>query len=232
MNGWIAYLEEFNTLSIVLRLVLATLMGSIIGAERASKRHAAGLRTFALVCLGSALATIVNLYLWQTTGGTADSARIPAGVVSGVGFLGVGTIVVTSRNHVKGLTTAAGLWATAALGLALGAGMIFVSVIAFALLVVVIFLLQYVSRHQEKYNRIMGVYLEVEKDKGINQLLQHIREKGYEITSMEKKREKMVKGYDVAVLLELDLKKKHDHSDVLSELSSIEGVNYLEEIRG
>ncbi len=232
MRECITYLEDFNLLSIVVRLLLAIIMGGIIGFERASKRQAAGLRTFALVCLGSALAVIVNLYLWELTGSTSDAGRIPAGVVSGVGFLGVGTIVVTNRNHVKGLTTAAGLWATAALGLALGAGMIIISVIAFVLLMVTISFLQVVSRLQEKYNRIMGLYLEVDKDKGMNQLATYIQKKNYEIISMEKKREKILKGYDVAVLMELDLKNKYDHSKVLTEIGSIDGVNYIEEVKG
>lgn len=123
MEQIINYLESFNQVSIIIRLVLATLFGGIIGIEREAKRHSAGFRTFTLVCLGSALATIVNLYLWDITGNT-DTARISAAVVSGVGFLGVGTIIVTSRNQVRGLTTAATLWATAALGIALGAGML------------------------------------------------------------------------------------------------------------
>ncbi len=232
MRECITYLEDFNLLSIVVRLLLAIIMGGIIGFERASKRQAAGLRTFALVCLGSALAVIVNLYLWELTGSTSDAGRIPAGVVSGVGFLGVGTIVVTNRNHVKGLTTVAGLWATAALGLALGAGMIIISVIAFVLLMVTISFLQVVSRLQEKYNRIMGLYLEVDKDKGMNQLATYIQKKNYEIISMEKKREKILKGYDLAVLMELNLKNKYDHSQVLAEIGSIDGVNYIEEVKG
>lgn len=100
MEQIINYLESFNQVSIIIRLVLATLFGGIIGIEREAKRHSAGFRTFTLVCLGSALATIVNLYLWDITGNT-DTARISAAVVSGVGFLGVGTIIVTSRNQVR-----------------------------------------------------------------------------------------------------------------------------------
>ena len=97
MEQIIKYLESFNQVSIIIRLVLATLFGGIIGIEREAKRHSAGFRTFTLVCLGSALATIVNLYLWDITGNT-DTARISAAVVSGVGFLGVGTIIVTSSK--------------------------------------------------------------------------------------------------------------------------------------
>jgi len=118
------YLEEFNFVSIALRLVLATLLGSIIGMERGATRHAAGLRTFTLVCLGAALAQIVDIRCIMTYG-VGDPVRLAQGVISGIGFLGVGTIVVTGRSHIKGLTTAATLWTTAVLGICIGAGFLF-----------------------------------------------------------------------------------------------------------
>lgn len=225
------YLEEFNTVSIMVRLVLATLLGGIIGIERANRRHAAGLRTFALVCLGAALATITNLYLWETTG-SADVSRIPAGVVSGVGFLGVGTIIVTNRNHVKGLTTAAGLWATATLGMAIGSGMIYASIFAFLMIMITITLLQRISRYQDQYNRILGLYLEVDNDCGVEQLLEFIHEKGYIICNIEKKKEEIMNKTDVVILLELDLKGRHNHTDIIHEFSNLKEVNYLEEVKG
>lgn len=230
MREMISYLQQFNTASIILRLFLATLLGGLIGIERANRRHAAGLRTFALVCLGSALATVVNLHLWNITG-MADASRLPAGVVSGVGFLGVGTIIVTKRNHVKGLTTAAGLWATATLGIALGSGMIVVSVCAFVMIMVTITLLQSISRHQEQFNRILGLYLEVDNDSGVTRLLRHIHDKGYTICTIEKKKEQILNKSDVIILLELDLGGRFNHIDILNEFSHLKGINYLEEVK-
>ena len=87
------YLEEYNEVSILIRLVLAALMGSIIGIERGSNKQVAGMRTFALVCVGSALAQIVDIQCIMTYG-TGDPVRLAQGVISGIGFLGVGTIVV------------------------------------------------------------------------------------------------------------------------------------------
>ena len=112
---------EINLLSVSLRLILALLFGGIIGLERGSNRHPAGFRTHILVCVGAALAMMTNQFILQQFD-TGDPARLGAQVITGVGFLGVGTILVTGRHKIKGLTTAAGLWASACLGLAIGIG--------------------------------------------------------------------------------------------------------------
>ncbi len=226
------YLEEYNTLSILLRLVLATIFGGIVGMERASKGHAAGLRTFALVCLGAALATITNVHLAVLTDQAVDASRIPAGVMSGIGFLGVGTIMVTNRNHIRGLTTAAGLWVTATLGIALGTGMIWISSVAFLLIVFTIVILQKISRYQEANNRLISLYLVVEKADGVKRTLRYLTDMGYEIASMERKKEKVIGESDVALQLEIDLKKRCSHNEFISRMASMEGILYLEEIKG
>lgn len=223
------YLQEFNSVSIVLRLVLAALFGGIIGIERETKGRSAGFRTFTLVCIGSALGTIVNLYLFHITGNT-DVARIPASILSGIGFLGVGTIIVTKRSHVKGLTTAAGLWVTASLGIALGAGMIWISSISFILILLTISLLQYFSHYIACHSRLITLYIEMAKESDVNQLINYIRSNGHQILTMEKKREKITKDCDLVINLELKLKPKCKHDEILHDLSEINGVCYLEEI--
>lgn len=225
----LTYLQEFNGVSIVLRLVLATLFGGIIGIEREVKGRSAGFRTFTLVCIGSALGTIVNLYLFEITGNT-DVARIPAGILSGIGFLGVGTIIVTKRSHVKGLTTAAGLWVTASLGIALGAGMIWVSVAGFLLILLTISILQNLSHYIAGHNRLINLYVEMAKESDVNALVNYIREKDYQIVTMEKKREKITKECDLVINLSLNLKKQCKHEDIVHDISKIDGVCYLEEI--
>ena len=112
---------EINLWSVLLRLILASLFGGAIGVERSTKRHAAGFRTYILVCVGATIAMLVNQFTYLTFGG-GDTSRLGAQVISGIGFLGAGTILITSRSQVKGLTTAAGLWASACVGLAIGAG--------------------------------------------------------------------------------------------------------------
>ncbi|MCR4952074.1 MAG: MgtC/SapB family protein [Solobacterium sp.] len=115
-------IRDFNTLSVVIRLVMAFTAGTVIGLERSYKNKAAGFRTHTLVCLGASIASMVGIYLYVVMRLPADMSRIGAGVVTGLGFIGAGTIVVTSKKEVKGLTTAAGLWTTGMIGLAVGAG--------------------------------------------------------------------------------------------------------------
>lgn len=224
----ITYLEEFNGISIVLRLVLAALFGGIIGIERETKGRSAGFRTFTLVCIGSALGTIVNLYLFNITGNT-DVARIPASILSGIGFLGVGTIIVTKRSHVKGLTTAAGLWVTASLGIALGAGMLWVSTLAFLLILLTISLLQYLSHYIACHSRLINLYIEMSKESDVNALIAYVRSNGHRILTMEKKREKITRECDLVINLTLQLTKKCRHEDIVNDLSKIDGVCYIEE---
>lgn len=224
------YLEEFNMVSIALRLILSVALGGIIGMERATKRSAAGLRTFALVCLGSCLAMITNQYLLKTSGITGDPSRMAAQVISGIGFLGVGTIIVTGKNHVKGLTTAATLWTTATMGIAIGAGFIYGALISFLLIMVSVRLLLFISKRQEAFNRIITMYVEIDKEKGFDGLMNYIKEHEYELRSIEKLKQKALLNNDFVVNLEFDLKKRTSHQDILEEVRHIEGVHYVEEI--
>ena len=112
-------LREVTYLAVVLRIFVAVIFGGIIGLERGMKNRPAGLRTYMLVCVGACLVMLTNQYIYQVFG-TGDPVRMGAHVVSGIGFLGAGTIIVTRRSQIKGLTTAAGLWASACIGLALG----------------------------------------------------------------------------------------------------------------
>ena len=135
MTETIAYLREFHFASVVLRLALAMLLGGCIGLERERKRRPAGFRTYMLVCLGATLTVLLSLYEFTMVTGPwsdicaeigikTDVSRFGAQVINGIGFLGAGTILVTGRQQVKGLTTAAGLWASACTGLAVGAGIL------------------------------------------------------------------------------------------------------------
>ena len=214
MQNFANYFAEFTNGAIALRLLLAAVLGCVIGLERATKHHPAGMRTFALVCLGAAASAVVNIYLGTALGvGRTDMGRIPAGVVSGIGFLGVGTIIITGKNQVRGLTTAAGLWTTATLGIMLGSGMLEISLMMFALIIVTMFGIARVSRVQEQYNRYIGLYMEIDKSmtRGV---YDYINECGYELSSVEKKRDKTLKGSDIVLTMMLDLKKRRNHGPV------------------
>ena len=116
------FVRDMSFLAVTVRLALAVICGGIIGLEREYKRRPAGFRTHILICLGAAMTTLTSQYLCLEMHFYTDVGRLGAQVIAGIGFIGAGTIIVTKRKQVKGLTTAAGLWASACLGLAIGAG--------------------------------------------------------------------------------------------------------------
>jgi len=128
----------------MVRLLLSVIFGGSIGYVREIKKKAAGLRTHMLVCLGSAIFTLVSIYMGEM-GGSADPTRIAASVVTGIGFLGAGAIFQTGGS-VKGLTTAASIWVCAAIGLAVGAGYYDIATFSTILALIVIQLLQVVEK--------------------------------------------------------------------------------------
>lgn len=129
-------LRDITTASVLVRLLMAFLCGGVIGLERSYKNRPAGFRTHILICIAGAIASMTGLYLYLNAHIPTDVSRIGAQVVSGLGFIGGGTIIVTRRQTIKGLTTAAGLWASGIIGLALGAGFYEGGVVATALVLV------------------------------------------------------------------------------------------------
>lgn len=230
MNEIIEFMGQLSTASVAVRLVMATLLGSMVGVERANKRYAAGIRTFALVCLGSALATITGLYFAEMSGNMADSARIPAQLLCGIGFLGAGTIIVTERKQVKGLTTAAGLWVTASMGIAIGAGLLWEALICLVLVLVTNYYLHYMTRYVETHTRTMELHIELEREVMMT-VLEFIRDKnGYTIDSMERRQEQPINDGDIILRMEIDMGKKIKHTVILNDLMELDGVHYVEEI--
>ena len=142
MEAVLDYLRDFNLVTVTIRLVLAMVFGAVIGLERGKQGRAAGMRTHILVCLGACLATMIGFYVAvfvsKELGTTGDPLRVAAQVVSGIGFLGVGTILIKGRFQITGLTTAAGLWCAAAIGLSLGAGFYEGAIITFILAVLTV----------------------------------------------------------------------------------------------
>lgn len=225
------YIEELNTLSVTIRLVLAALFGGFIGIERANQRRAAGLRTFVLVSIGSALSVITNQYLIEITGIDGDPSRMASQVISGIGFLGAGTIIVTGRSNIKGLTTAATLWTTATMGLALGAGYIYAGTLSFVLILITIKILQHVSWHQEETTRYLGLMIEMDRKKGLDVLKDYVSEHDYMIRTLEKQKEKAIKETDHVLYVDIDLKKKTNHTTIVEELMKKEEITFVKELR-
>lgn len=146
MDTIIETLRELNMWSVSFRVLLATLLGGFIGLERGHHGRAAGLRTHILVCLGAAIASMAGLYTAIFLGFNNDPLRVGAQVVSGIGFLGVGTIMIRNRDQVTGLTTAAGLWVTACIGLAVGIGFYWIALLSFLVVIITFSILGHMER--------------------------------------------------------------------------------------
>ena len=224
------YLQGTSDMAVAIRLVLATMLGSFIGWERISKKHSAGIKTFALVSLGAAVATVLNLYLGSMGGMKADISRIPASVVSGIGFLGAGTILLTGRNQVKGLTTAASLWVSAIMGMVIGAGYLCTGLVCFMLIMLANRVLLRFSQRVAEHNRYISLYLEVEKAKGVTRLRKYLMESNYILKSISKTKEKTLQDSDIAIVVEIDLVGGADHTSVINKINNLDYVNYLEEL--
>ena len=173
MANIIEYLQDFNYVTIAIRLLFAVVVGGIIGIERGKHGSAAGLRTHILVCIGSAMTALTGLFVCNTLNTSDDIMRLAAQVVSGIGFLGAGMIIVKNGNIVTGLTTAAGMWATAAIGIALGYGFY---IGAFIATIACVFTAAFLSRIERKRKRAIHLYIEIDLTKNFNYILDKIRE--------------------------------------------------------
>lgn len=180
----IPILRELNIVSICLRILLALLLGGLLGLEREQKQRPAGFRTYIIVCLGATLASITNIYMCEYLG-AGDPARLPAQVISGIGFLGAGTILVTRNNHIKGLTTAAGLWCCATIGIAIGTGFYSGAIICGLIIVFSLRILSLVDKAFSKYRKYINLYTEFTDSHFTSALLQYCHEKNYEIFDLD-----------------------------------------------
>lgn len=225
-------LEEFVGMDIgvcLLRLFLALLCGGVLGIERGRKKRPAGFRTYMLVCLGAALVMMTNEYICRIYG-TGDPARMGAQVVSGIGFLGAGTIIVTGHNRVKGLTTAAGLWAAACIGLAIGVGFYGGGIIGTFMIFVAMSSLNSVDGRVSASSKVMNLYIELAEMTDIRRLIQYLKENGMKLIDIEMDNSNKVNDESAAILISLQLINKKDHDSILYAIRGLEGVKYIEEI--
>lgn len=188
VNAWNWLLDaasSWSLLAIVIRLLFALIVGLIIGIDRERKRRVAGIKTHILVCLGSALVMITSQYMMEAFGDVADISRMGAQVISGVGFLGVGTIIVTGRNQVKGLTTAASIWVCACVGLAAGIGFIEGVIIVLVLLVFTLKVLGKLDTLVRKGAKEVDLYIEFVDNKSLLTFCDKIKADGHTIVKMQ-----------------------------------------------
>ena len=218
-----------TTEQIILRLFLAVLTGGLIGTERGRHGRAAGMRTHILVCLGATLVMMTGQFIHLNYGGNMDVARLGAQVISGVGFLGVGTIIVTGRNQVRGLTTAAGLWACACIGLAIGIGFIFGAFVTLILVVFSFKILSKVDRAIEKYAKTFDLYLEFPTNKCITAFVNEMHSQSIKIRNIEIGKSK-IKGEGPNALISIEVRDRKRRMTILDEIRKLECVKYVEEL--
>ena len=222
-------IREVTYLAVTLRIIAAIVVGGLLGLERGMKNRPAGLRTYMLVCVGACLVMLTNQYIYQVFG-TGDPVRMGAQVVSGIGFLGAGTIIVTRRNQIKGLTTAAGLWTSAGVGLALGIGFYEAALIGGFAIFFVITLLQRMDNNMHRKSKHMEVYIELSNEISLGDFLRAVREQNVEIYNVQREHEAESSSSCRAYIATLKAKKRINHQDLLELVAGISGVAYLEEL--
>ena len=219
--------REVTCIAIAVRIAVAVVLGGIIGLERGLKNRPAGLRTYMLVCVGACLIMVTNQYIYQAFG-TGDPVRMGAQVVSGIGFLGAGTIVVTKRNQIKGLTTAAGLWAAAAVGLSVGIGLYEAAVIGGAVIFIVLSLIHSWDNKMRQNSKMVEVYVELTCEINLGDFLRRIREMDLEVESIQNEKESVDEDGKRSYIIILRSRRKRNHEILFQNIRDIEGVDYVE----
>ena len=194
MDGFFAPLREFNIYTMMLRVVLAMLVGGTVGFEREKKRRPAGFRTYMLVALGA------------------------------------GTIIVTGRQEVKGLTTAAGLWASACMGLAIGAGFYECVIVGLVLIILSMKLLPLIEEAMLSYSRNMSIYVEMDSFENLGSIVNHIKSEGIILYDVEIERDKRAHMSQFSVLCSMHLPRRMLHAEVLAALSTLDGIVAIDEV--
>lgn len=194
-------LVEFNYLSVLVRLLLAMVCSGILGLERTRKRRPAGIRTYMLVCIGATVVMMTAQFMNQNWGG--DPGRLPAQVISGIGFLGAGTIMMTKHYRILGLTTAAGLWASACIGLAIGVGFYFGAILTTLILVLVVVLVDEFEKQYSKNLHRVHVFVILTDIVCLKSLIQYMRSKDITVGNVELTSSSGVSGIGLFCVLKL-----------------------------
>ena len=222
--------SEINTRSILFRIAMSVLLSALIGCERSSKRHSAGLRTFILVSLASTVAALVDLCILQSAGFTAVSA---AAVVASAMISG-NCILFSSKSQIKGLTTSAGLWACGLLGLSIGAGLYTLAAVTFVALICSLSLLPSIEAVLQDRSNHFEIHLELKNSSNLQDFVATIRKLGLRIDDIESNPAYLNSGlsvYSVSITIsERDFKKYKKHSDIVEALRSLDYVHHIEEM--
>jgi putative Mg2+ transporter-C (MgtC) family protein len=222
----IEYLQDFNALSIIVRLLLAVLLSGLIGMERSKSGRAAGLRTHILVCLGATIASMTGLYINKTTGNSVDVTRIAAQVISGIGFLGAGTILVKHEATVTGLTTAACVWAVGTIGIAVGYGFYEAATLGTLLMFFITKTLNVLDKKLRHNMKEISIYVEVLNAKQLNFTLSNIKKLNLNVEMVRLEQAKTHSSDGVGIDLLIHVTKDADINEMVKQINEIENVNF------
>lgn len=224
-----AYLREINMTSIIVRFIMAAVCSGIIGLSRGKKHHAAGFRTHLLVCVGAASVMMINQFTYDFLGYGGDIGRMGAQVISGIGFLGAGTILVTAKKHIRGLTSAAGLWASACMGLAIGIGFYEAAVVMCVLLFAILSCLDKLDEKYIKTSSDLTIYIEYDSTVPLSRIIRCIRKLGWRINDIEQLNTDISDITSLILILETQ-NRNEINQEALDYINDISGVMFVEEI--
>ena len=222
-------LRGVTLLSVAVRMLLSALCGGLVGIEREFKRRSAGFRTHILICVGASMTTMTSQYLLGL-GYYTDIARLGAQVIAGVGFIGAGAIIVTRSRRVKGLTTAAGLWTAAIVGLAFGAGFYEGGIVTTVLILLAELVFSKLERRMLSAAPIVNLYLEYQDRSSLDAVLQKLKSCRVKVISLEITRAGGEPDRSACAIFVLQLDKKLKIEALLASLRETQGVIGAEEL--
>ena len=222
--------RDLTMVSMCIRLFLAVICGSIIGIEREFKRRPAGFRTHILICMGAAMTTLISEYLLVEMHLVTDIARIGAQVIAGIGFIGAGTIIVTRHQRVKGLTTAAGLWAVAIVGLAIGLGFYEAAILTTVLILIAEVVFTKIESFVMRSSPEVNLMLEYNDTDSLTALLLWLRQENVKLIHMEITRSPNAGDANAIAILALRLHKKCPVSRIMQYIGTLKGFISIDEL--
>lgn len=223
-------IRDVTVLSVAIRLVLSFFCGAIIGLEREFKRRPAGFRTHILICVGAAMTTMTGQYLFLAEGFYTDMARLGAQVIAGIGFIGAGTIIVTRRNQIKGLTTAAGLWTCAIIGLCIGAGFYEGGFIATLLVLISELFFSKLEYAFMKRHPDVNIYLEFRSRSVLETVFSYLKDQNIKVRNLEITRTQEKEVMNSSAIFTLRFQKAVPETAVLEAIRAIDGIYLAEEL--
>ncbi|MBO4422483.1 MAG: MgtC/SapB family protein [Clostridia bacterium] len=237
----LAYLKEFNFASVCVRLALAMIAGAVLGFGRGRKKQTAGLRTYLITCVGASLASLIGFFEYQMLCGEwsflpaladtkFDGARFSSAVISGIGFLAAGSIMLIAHQQVSGLTTAIGLFITACIGIACGAGFYEVVIVAVVFIVVVMELMQSVEVTFKRKIRNMTIHVAFDDIEHSDMITDTIKNEGATIYEFELENPGKSKTPPSAILWIKLPRDNPSHSSILSSIAELPCVSSVQEL--